>query len=59
VFFKSGFRTFFTFGFAKSDIDNITEKDMRYLKYTAKEDLGMTEEQIKERLKDGSFLEIA
>jgi hypothetical protein len=58
VFFKSGDLTFFTFGFAKSDMDNITEKDVRYLKDIAKEDLGMTAEQIKERLKDGSFIEI-
>jgi hypothetical protein len=58
VFFKSGELTFFTFGFAKSDMDNITEKNVRYLKDTAKEDLEMTEEQIKGRLKDGSLIEI-
>jgi hypothetical protein len=58
VFFKSGERAFFAFGFAKSARDNITGKELRSLKDTAKEDFRMTEEQMKERLIDGSFVEI-
>jgi hypothetical protein len=58
IFFRSGFRTFFVFGFAKSDMDNINESTLRQLKKTARSDLGLTENELAERLRSGSFIEV-
>ena len=37
VFFRSGERTFFRYGFAKSDIGNISKKELKFMKQAAKE----------------------
>jgi hypothetical protein len=58
IFFRSRFRTFFVFGFAKSDMDNINESTLRNLKKTARSDLGLTENELEKRLMSGSFIEI-
>jgi hypothetical protein len=58
VFFKSGYRAFFMYGFAKSDKDNIEEDELQDLKYTAKIDFALTNGEIEERLKKGLLIEI-
>jgi hypothetical protein len=58
VFFKSGKRTFYVYGFAKSARANISEKDLKRFKEMAKENMGMTDEQLKNRIKAGHWNEI-
>jgi hypothetical protein len=58
VFFRSGDKTFFQYGFSKSKRDNISGKKLRNYKIVAKAYLAMTEEQLKAALKAGEFIEI-
>jgi hypothetical protein len=58
VLFKSGERTFYVYGFAKSVRANISEKDLKRFKEMAKENIGMTDEQLKNRIKAGHWNEI-
>ena len=58
VFFRSEERTFFEYGFAKSDRDNIDEGDLRVFKKRAKNAFLLTDEQIRDRLKKRIFIEI-
>jgi hypothetical protein len=58
VFFRSGERTFFVYGFAKSDRDNISLKELKELRKQAKHELDMTNEQIKAALKEEVIKEI-
>jgi hypothetical protein len=47
LFFRSGEWTFYHYGFTKSARANINEKELQAHKETAKELLGLTEEQLK------------
>jgi hypothetical protein len=58
VFFRSGERTFFIGGFAKSDMANIGQKALAEAKKQAKTLFAMTEDQIKVALNAGIFEEI-
>jgi hypothetical protein len=58
VFFRSGERTFFTGGFAKSDMANISQKALAEAKKQANTLFTMTGDQIKAALKAGIFEEI-
>jgi hypothetical protein len=58
VLFRSGERTFYVYGFAKSARANISEKDLKRFKEMAKENIGMTDEQLKNRIKAGHWNEI-
>jgi len=58
VFFRSGKRTFYVYGFAKSAMGNINEKQLRDFKRTAKAVLALTEKQLDDVLKTGKYLEI-
>jgi hypothetical protein len=58
VFFRSGERTFYVYGFAKSAKANISEKDLKRFKEMTKENMGMTDEQLKNRIKAGHWNEI-
>jgi hypothetical protein len=58
VFFRSGDKTFFQYGFPKSERANISKKELRFHRATAKDMFSLTDEQIKLRLKDGSLKEI-
>ena len=58
VFFKSGVRAFFVYGFAKSSLDNINEKQLKDLKTTAKNALALTNEQVNKLLETGKYTEI-
>jgi len=58
VFFKSGERTFFVYGFAKSDKANINHEELRIFKKRSKDAFSMTETQIDSRLRNGTLVEI-
>ena len=58
VFFKSEERTFFVYGFAKSDRANIDKGELQVFKEDAKEQLILTDEQIKAWLKNRTLIEI-
>jgi len=58
VFFKSGERTFFVYGFAKSDKANIEDDELQGFKRDAKTDLSLTDEQINDRLRKGTLIEV-
>ena len=58
VYFRNKFRTFFVYGFTKSDRDNIDEKELRAFKVDAKDQFALTEEQIKVRLENGTLIEV-
>ena len=58
VFFKSEERTFFVYGFAKSAMSNIDEKQLKDFKRTAKAVLTLTEKQLDDIIKMGKYLEI-
>jgi len=58
VYFRNEFRTFFSYGFSKSDRGNISEKELKAFKLDAKKRLSFTDEQIRVRLQDGSLIEI-
>jgi hypothetical protein len=45
MYFRSEFRTFFVYGFAKVGRENINPADLRAFKEAAKTDLGLTEAQ--------------
>jgi len=58
VFFKSGERTFFVHGFAKSDMANISKKELSIAKRQAKILFSMNDEQIQNTLNERVFEEI-
>jgi len=58
VYFKNEFRTFFVYGFSKSDRDNINEKELKAFKLDAKEDFALTDAQIQAWLDRGTLIEI-
>jgi hypothetical protein len=58
VYFRNEFRTFFVYGFSKSDVDNISRKDLKAFKEDAKKRFSLTDEQIEERLRNRILIEI-
>jgi len=58
VFFRSEERAFFAYGFAKSDRDNIDERELRVFKERAKEAFSFTDEEIRDLLKKGTLIEV-
>jgi len=58
VFFKSEDKTFFVYGFAKSDRDNIDRKERSDYKELAKKYLNLSDEMIDRAVKSGKFIEI-
>jgi hypothetical protein len=58
VFFRSGDKTFYHYGFAKSARGNISGKELKAHKETARELFALTDEQIKIRLRNGTLYEI-
>jgi hypothetical protein len=58
VFFKSEERTFYEYCFAKSSRANISEKELKSLKKSAKEYLSMPPIQLEERIEQGKFIEL-
>ena len=58
VVFRSDFRTIFMYGFPKSKRDNISEKELRFFKGKAKDNLSFSEEQINLLLRSKILIEI-
>ena len=58
VFFRSEERTFYEYGFTKSDRANIDERELKIYKKRAKTFFTLTEKQIRDKLKKRTFLEI-
>ena len=58
VFFKSGDRTFYRYGFAKSVQGNIGKGELKTLKKQAKKYLTLSDEQLIAMLANGILLEI-
>ena len=58
VYFRNEFRTFFVYGFSKSDRDNIDEGELKAFKIDAKEDFSLTDDQINAWLKRGTLFEV-
>jgi hypothetical protein len=57
VYFRSAFRTFFVYAFAKSDRANIGDDELKAFKADAKIDFALTDEQIAARLQNGTLYE--
>lgn len=58
VCFRQGERSFFMYGFPKSNRDNISASEKNDLKKLAKILFAMTDEQLDEKVKAGAFQEI-
>jgi len=58
VLFRSGERTFYVYGFAKSERDNISEKELRKYRKLAKDYFLMTVEQLEEMIKHSQLIEL-
>jgi hypothetical protein len=58
VFYKIGKLMFFVYGFAKSERDNINDKELKTFKEAAKEYFNMTSDQIRERVEHGQLIEL-
>ncbi|MDR1787553.1 MAG: type II toxin-antitoxin system RelE/ParE family toxin [Treponema sp.] len=58
VFFRAGERTFFVYGFAKSDRGNISRRQLAEFKNAAKIAFSYTDAQLDERVKLKRYLEI-
>ena len=58
VLFKSGERTFYMYGFAKSERENIDKKELNNFKKVATDYFSMTDKQINETVKDGKLIEL-
>jgi len=57
VFFRSEERTFYEYGFAKSDRANIRRKELKAFKEAAKEYLSMPL-RLNKKIEEGKFVEI-
>jgi len=58
VLFRSGDKTFYVYGFAKSDKANINEKELKTFKKAAKKYFSMTDEQIRISIEQDELVEI-
>jgi hypothetical protein len=58
LFFRSGDRAFFHYGFAKADRENITPKELRDMKKFARDILSWTVEELEAAVKAGRIKEI-
>jgi hypothetical protein len=58
IVFRRGHRSFFVYGFAKSEQANIDDSDERDFKVLADQLLGASDEDLKRLLERGEFVEI-
>jgi hypothetical protein len=58
VFFRKGDKTFYEYGFAKSNRGNISPKELKKFKDLARDTFSITDEEIKRRLENGTLQEI-
>jgi hypothetical protein len=59
ILFRRGARAFFVYGFAKSHRANITDEEQTQFKAAARHVLALTEQQLKDLLENGDFVEVA
>jgi hypothetical protein len=58
VLFRSGERTFFVYGFAKSDRENLREDEVKTYRKMAKEVFSLTDKQLDELVATGKYKEL-
>jgi hypothetical protein len=58
VYFKSGERTFYVYGFAKSNRGNISQKELRNHKEAARILFALADKQLDKLVKEGDFIEV-
>jgi hypothetical protein len=58
IFFRSGDRAIFAFGFAKNDLANISAADLKLLKEAAGEALRWSDEDLDRLVEAGALMEI-
>jgi hypothetical protein len=58
LYFRNEFRTFFVYGFPKSDRDKINEEELKSFKDDAKEDFELTDAEINVWLNRRTLIEI-
>jgi len=58
VLFRRGARTFFVYGFAKSDRDNIRRDELRAFRNLASEMLALNDQALTAAMKNGTLTEI-
>jgi len=58
VLFRSGDKTFYVYGFPKSEKANIDEKELRNFKERAKDYFSLTNEQLEDRINQGKLIEL-
>lgn len=58
ILYRRGARSVFAFGFAKSGIDNIDEKDAARLKVLAELNLGFSDLEITQLVESGKLVEV-
>jgi len=58
VFFRSGERTFYQYGFSKADRANIDQKELRFYKKMAKIKLNMSKKELTDAINAGELVEI-
>ena len=58
IVYKSGFKVFFVYGFAKNSRSNIRTEELKALKRLAKELLGYTDETLNEAIRRGAIIEV-
>ena len=58
VFFRNEERTFFVYAFVKAKRKNINKKELRVYKKRAKIALSLTNEELRERLREKTWIEV-
>ena len=58
MLFRSGDKTFYVYGFAKSERDNISEKELKKYKILANKYFLLTDDQLEKMIKDDQLVEI-
>ncbi len=58
ILFRAGGHSFFAYGFAKKDKENVTAKELKALKLLAKVLLGLPRSKIEEALRFGELVEV-
>ena len=58
VFYKSGARAVFVYGFEKSSLENIGPKELKAFKDSAKVVLNLSEQELATAIERGAFIEV-
>ena len=58
VFFRSEERTFYQYAYPKSSRDNISQKELRVYKRTAKTNFAMSDRELADAIEAGEYIEI-